>query len=144
MNKIKVFIIDDQIDFIKGILHLYRNDKELDFVGYETNTDSFCLNLNPSLFDVVLVDIKMPKTNGITLIKNLITRFPYLKAIAFSVYYDFDKLQDAVGAGAKGYILKNSTKNIVTKAIKEIHQGNTFFHLDHNTKKNQPEKADFL
>ena len=137
MSKIKVFIIDDQIGFIKGILHLYRNDKEVEFVGYETNVDSFNMHLNPTLFDVVLVDIKMPKTNGITLIKNLVERFPYLKAIAFSVYYDFDKLQDAVGAGAKGYILKNSTKNIVTKAIKEIHKGNTFFHLYHD-KENQP------
>ena len=138
MSKIKVFIIDDQIDFVKGILHLYRDDKDLEFVGYETNTDSFCMHLNPTLFDVVLVDIKMPGTNGITLIKNLIKRFPYLKAITFSLYYDFNKLQDAVGAGAKGYILKNSTKNTVTEAIKEIYKGNTFFHLDHATKKNQP------
>ena len=138
MNKIKVFIIDDQIDFVKGILHLYRNDKELEIVGYETNTDSFYTHFNPTLFDVVLVDIKMPKTNGITLIKSLIIRFPYIKAIAFSLYYDFDKLQDAVGAGAKGYILKNSSKNTLTQAIKEIYKGNTFFHLDHNAKINQP------
>ncbi len=134
MEKIKVFIIDDQIDFIKGILHLFRNDSEIEIIGYETQPDNFFEKINPSKFDVLLVDIKMPNTNGIELIKKLIIRFPYIKAIIFSMYYDFDKLQEALGVGAKGYVVKNSSKAKIQEAIREVYANHSFFHLD------QPDK----
>ena len=134
MERIRVFIIDDQIDFIKGILHLFRNNKEIEFVGYSTNPESFFKTMEPSKFDILLIDIKMPEFNGIDLITKLICRFPYLKTIIISVYHDFDKLQQALGAGAKGYLSKNSSKFKIEEAIKVVHNNKTFFQMHTNGK----------
>jgi len=134
MEKIRVFIIDDQIDFVKGLLHLFRNNSEIEFVGYSTNPESFFKSIVPSKFDILLIDIKMPELNGINLISKLIDRFPYLKTIIISVYHDFDKLQEALGAGAKGYISKNSSKLKIEEAIKSVHKNKTFFQMHKNGK----------
>jgi DNA-binding NarL/FixJ family response regulator len=83
--------------------------------------------------EVVLTDIKMPELDGIEVTKKITQMFPEVGVIALSMFDDDNLVVDMFDAGAKGYLLKNTSKEEAYAAINTVHKGGIFF--PHDTSK---------
>ncbi len=77
--------------------------------------------------DIALLDINMPGLGGFGVAKELRKRLPSCRVIILSMHEDREYARQAVAAGAKGYIQKDSAPEVLRRAIETVHSGRTFF-----------------
>ncbi len=128
MNKgLKIFIVDDHSLFREGLRFLLSN---WELVGeiYEAKNGQELLDAVENVIpDIVLMDIEMPKLNGIDASVQLRKKIPDIKIIALSMYANDDFYTDMINAGAKGFLLKDSKFEEVQQAIKSVNEGRNYF-----------------
>jgi NarL family two-component system response regulator LiaR len=78
--------------------------------------------------DVILMDLVMPRMDGIEAIRQIMTRQPKARILALTSFVADDKVFPAIKAGALGYLLKDSEPEDLIAAIKNIHRGEPFLH----------------
>ena len=78
--------------------------------------------------DVVFIDIKMPEMNGIKTTREVLKKYPDLIIIALSMYDEAEYIKSMFDVGAKGYILKNITKEELKKALKTVSDGQSYYY----------------
>jgi len=83
--------------------------------------------------DVLLMDIQMPDINGIDLCKQISRQHPSIKVIAFTSFDDSNYVKQIFRSGAKGYLLKNSDKQTIVKAVETVMQDEEY--MDETIKK---------
>lgn len=120
---IKVVIVDDNKRLRESLAALMIMSEGFEVVGTFTNANTIVQDLTGLDCDVVLMDIQMPGTDGISAVKTLKRQFPELKIIIQTVFEDDDKIFNAICSGASGYILKKSTAQEYLQAIKEAYAG---------------------
>lgn len=127
MNKIKIIVVDDHALVRQGIISMLTSIDEIEIVG-EAENGVFALELlEKELPDVLLVDINMPKMDGVTLSEKAIEKYPDLKVIILSMDVTMGYVKKSIQAGVKGYIPKDSSKDTLVEAIKKVYQGDKFF-----------------
>ncbi|MEQ8220688.1 MAG: response regulator transcription factor [Candidatus Eremiobacterota bacterium] len=125
MNKIKILIVDDQVLFCKLLKSVISRQEDMDVVG-EAQDASHTLKLVLSQsIDVILMDIKLAKENGIKLTKEILKLKPDIKIIMLSAYDDDHYVVDSFKVGAAGYLLKNVEPDEITKAIRLAYKGDS-------------------
>ncbi|MBN1791881.1 MAG: response regulator transcription factor [Bacteroidales bacterium] len=127
MEKLKIIIVDDHKLFREGLKILLSNLEEVDEVLEAPDGEAFLSMLPACHPDLVLMDIEMPRINGIEATTRAIEKFPELKILALSMYSDEEYFQKMVDAGVCGFLLKNSEFSEVKKAINAVVQGNNYF-----------------
>jgi len=123
MNPIKIAIVEDDIEFLKGISRALTLSGEVDVLDTYANAEDFIKQaetLNP---EIVLMDIGLPKLSGIECIKYLKPRLPKIQFLMWTTFDDDEKIFDALKAGASGYILKTATAQQLIQAICELYRG---------------------
>jgi DNA-binding NarL/FixJ family response regulator len=75
--------------------------------------------------DVILMDINLPKMNGIECVRQLKTLVPAAQILMLTVYEDSDKIFNSLLAGASGYLLKRTPQAEILEAIADVHRGNS-------------------
>ena len=75
----------------------------------------------------MITDIKMPGLSGIALTKKVRSEFPNMKVLVLTMYNDSEIVAEIIGSGAHGYILKNTGKEELLKALEALAAGTTFF-----------------
>ena len=127
MDNIKVVLVDDHQLIRMGITALLKSENYIDVIG-EVNTAKETLeyikNKKP---DVVLMDISLDDGDGIVLTKEIIKKHKDVKVIMLSMHVKEDFIQRSIMAGASGYLLKDSPKDEIIKAIKEVVRGGKYF-----------------
>jgi DNA-binding NarL/FixJ family response regulator len=76
---------------------------------------------------VVLMDIAMPRLNGLEATRQVLKAIPATKVLILSAHSDDAYITDATDSGAVGFLLKQTSSHVVCEAIREVHNGNTFF-----------------
>jgi two-component system nitrate/nitrite response regulator NarL len=107
MTACRVVIVDDHPLAREGIRSLLESDPTFAIVGEACNgleAVELCKTLQP---DLVLMDIKMPKMNGLDATKEIKTSLPHVKVVILSISDDVTDLFQAIQYGAQGYLLKN-------------------------------------
>lgn len=129
--KVKIIIADDHQLFIDGIKSILTNEIGISIVG-EANNGLQVIQLLESgiCADVILTDIRMPVMNGIATTRLLAKQFPKIPVLALSMYDQPSDIQEMLDAGALGYIVKNSGKQELIKAIHALHQGRKYLSKD--------------
>ncbi|WP_027471997.1 response regulator transcription factor [Saccharicrinis fermentans] len=127
MKKFKIHIVDDHSLFREGLRFLLQNSKYISEIKEAANGRQFLDQVTNFMPDVVLMDIDMPKINGIEATKEAIKQFPELKIIALSMYSDEMFYTEMIEAGAVGFLLKNSQFDDVQTAILEAYNNRNFF-----------------
>ncbi|MCB2222310.1 MAG: response regulator transcription factor [Bacteroidetes bacterium] len=125
---INVLIADDHQILIDGIKTTLQDVKDIQIVaeakdGYQVLK---LLEEKPEI-DVILMDINMPKLDGLDATKQVHQRFPEVKVIALSQFSEKRFVKRMIKNGAMGYILKDSEKDILIKAIQTVHSGEKYF-----------------
>lgn len=129
---IRVFIVDDHPMVIEGIRSMLLQLPNVEVVGHAMNAASCLGYFVKNSADVVLLDINLPDQDGIAVCKTLVKKNPEIKIIALTNLDQLTYLQNMKAAGAKGYLLKNSSSGDIEKAIQKVMSGKEWW-LGHNT-----------
>ncbi len=120
-------VVDDHTLFRNGLRILLDGIDGFSVIGEASNGVEL-LELLPMLHpDVILLDIEMPRMNGIQTAEEVLKRYPEMKIITLSMYGDEDYYFKMVSLGVKGFILKNSEIKEVVTAIETVVEGGSYF-----------------
>lgn len=124
---LRILIVDDHAMFIDGIRSLLRKEKDL-LVVAEANSGEEALSiLEKTEVDLVVTDISMPGMSGTELAKKIKEKDPELKVLVLTMYNDREIINEILLTEAEGYILKNTGKQELLKAIDRIVNGGTYY-----------------
>ncbi|MEO8111111.1 MAG: response regulator transcription factor [Ginsengibacter sp.] len=124
---IRVFIVDDHPVVIEGIHSLLQNEMDIEWAGHAMNASSCLGYFVNNTADVVLMDISMPGTDGVELCKIMNEKYPGIFILGLSTFNQGLYIKKMMENGASGYILKNSSKEELLKAIHSVNNGGIFF-----------------
>jgi DNA-binding NarL/FixJ family response regulator len=123
LDKVKLLIVDDHALVRKGIATLLADEELVEVIGEAGNGYEALETARELMPDVILMDINMPRCNGIEATKLIKKELPYIKIVMLTVYEDEQYLFEAIKSGAQGYLLKNlDPENLVT-SIFELLKG---------------------
>lgn len=126
MKKIDVAIIDDHEVVIDGLVAMLSTSDRLQ-ITYTTQSGRELLgHLKTTAPDVLLMDIQMPEISGIELCRQVLQQQPKVNIIAFSSFDDSSYVKNVIRKGARGYLLKNSDKQTIIRAIERVAGGEEF------------------
>lgn len=125
-GKIKVVIADDHFIFIEGIKALLKDINEVSMVGEAADGEQLLEILKSKDVDVVLMDVNMPKVNGIEATKAITSDFTKVKVIGLTMHEDSKSISDMMKAGASGYLLKTTGRNELLAAITKVSNGERY------------------
>ena len=120
---IRVLIVDDHAMVRKGLISFLKNKPELELVGEARDgreAIEYCEQLQP---DVILMDLLMPELGGVAATHTIHQRWPRVQVIALTSFQEKALVQDALQAGAMGYLLKNVSGDELSEAIRQAHGG---------------------
>ncbi len=127
INKIRLFLVDDHNLFLNGLKSLLSQLPYYEIVGEAYNGMEFLELYESAAPDVVLMDISMPKMDGIEASKRALKNTPELKIITLSMYGDQEYYTKMVELGVRGFVLKDSELQEVDKAICAVCEGGNYF-----------------
>ena len=127
MEKIRVFLVDDHTVVRQGLRRILESDDEIEIVG-EAGDGRTAIDLVQRLRPhVVVMDVAMPELNGIEATRQITKRVEGTKVLVLSMHGDDVYVRQALKAGARGYLLKDSEDLDLIKAVKAIRGGGSFF-----------------
>ncbi|MCB4808178.1 response regulator transcription factor [Tamlana sp. 62-3] len=124
--EIKIAITDDHQMVLQGIVAMLTDTPDLKVVGTYKNAQETLEAIEISKPDVLLLDINLPDINGIDLSKKLLGKMPELKIIALTNFEDISFVKRMLKNGVHGYLLKNTDKLELIKAMKTVLSGEIF------------------
>ena len=122
-TQITVCIVEDRIDIREALFSLVNSQPNLSCIGTYENAEDALMGIPELQPNVVLMDIDLPKMNGIECIKLLKPKCPRVQFMICTVYDEDEKVFDALRTGANGYILKRSPPARLLEAIVELYHG---------------------
>jgi two-component system, NarL family, response regulator LiaR len=123
---IKVIICDDQSLIRDGLEMLIKLEDDIEVAGKASNGQEAVELVEKNEPDLVLMDLKMSGMNGIAATRQIRQNHPMVKVLILTTYDDDEWLFDALKAGASGYILKDTPREEVIKALRGTVEGHTF------------------
>lgn len=126
MSKIRVYIVDDHQMVVSGLVSMLETDSALEIVGFALNAEDALTFAKDNVIDIALVDINLPKMDGVSLCKALLIQQPNTKVIALSSFNDASFIKRMIQNGAKGYLLKNTSGDELITAIKRVATGEEY------------------
>jgi NarL family two-component system response regulator LiaR len=125
---IKLLIVDDQSIVRNGIRALLEVVPDIEVIGDASNGEEAVTQAKQLRPDVILMDLMMPKMDGITAIQEIEASQLPSKIIALTSFVTEDKVFPAIKAGAMGYLLKDSEPEDLIAAIRKVNRGEPSLH----------------
>jgi DNA-binding NarL/FixJ family response regulator len=122
---IRVIICDDQEVVCQGLNAILGTADNLEVIGVANNGLEALELLEKKGADVVLMDLKMPVMNGIHATREIKEKYPQVKVLVLTTYDEDAWLFDAIRNGADGYLLKDTSREMLIQSIEEIVEGKT-------------------
>jgi DNA-binding NarL/FixJ family response regulator len=122
---VRVLIVDDQALVRRGLARLLEIEDAVEVVGEAEDGEAALRLLPPARLDVVLVDARMPRMDGVELVRRLTQDHPRVAAIILTTFDDDEYVFGGLRAGAKGYLLKDTPPEELVSAIEKAHRGET-------------------
>lgn len=122
-KSIRVLIVDDHTMVRKGLAAFLLVKADLELAGEASNGEEalhLCEQLRP---EVVLMDLKMPKLDGVAATRAIKSRYPHIQVIALTSFQEKELVQEAIRAGAISYLLKNVSADDLAEAIRAASAG---------------------
>ena len=127
-KKIRILLVDDHAVVRAGYRMLLKNSEDIEVVAEADSGERACKAFADLKPDVVVMDLSMPGIGGLEAIRRIIARDTNAKILVFSMHEDTVFVEQALQAGAQGYLTKSSAPEILVEAIKELAAGRS--HID--------------
>ena len=127
MKKIALLLADDHAVVRQGLRALLEAEGDMVVVGEAENGREAVILAKKTLPDVVVMDVAMPGMNGLEATRQIVKNVPSAKVLVLTSYGDDDYVTQLMGAGAVGYLLKQTAAAELLKAIREVRGGGAFF-----------------
>jgi DNA-binding NarL/FixJ family response regulator len=124
--KIRVLIADDHAMIRDGLGALLRDDPHIEVAGTAADGRQAVRLVGELRPDVVVMDIAMPEMNGVEALRELRAAFPDSRVLILSMFSTLEHVQQALNAGASGYLLKESAGTELKTAIEQVHSGRRY------------------
>ncbi|MCO7224090.1 response regulator transcription factor [Pleionea sp. CnH1-48] len=122
---IKVLLVDDQMLVREGIKSLLQLSEKVQVIGEAQDGQQALQKINELTPDVILLDLSMPKMDGIETLEQLQKECSQIPAIILTTFDDHDLVLKGIQACAKGYLLKDVSLDTLIDAIETVNQGDT-------------------
>lgn len=126
-NPIRLLLVDDHELFLEGIISLLEGNVNLEILGTALNGKLALEKIAKNPPDMILCDLNMPEMNGIDLVKEVKANYPDIKIIVLTMHDDRPTITEIMMAEAEGYILKNTDRQELEKAIRRVCDGGTYY-----------------
>jgi len=128
VNKIRVLIADDHQVVREGLSAVLKIKEDIEVVGLAKDGVDAVEKARQLLPDVVLMDISMPRMNGVEATREIKRENPHIGVVVLTMYDEEDYIFDLVKAGATGYLLKDADSTQIAKAIRAVAHGESLIH----------------
>jgi len=125
--KINLLIVDDHPIILEGIHARLASQDTIKIIGEAVNGEEAIAMAKTLSPDVILMDISMPVMSGIDATKRLCAEMPDVRILVLTMHENKEYTLEIIRAGAKGYILKNSTSEELKDAIDTVYKGDAYF-----------------
>lgn len=122
----KCLAVDDHPTVRKGLGLMFGQADDLELVGSVETGEQVVEAVERLRPEVVIVDVRLPGVDGISVVKQISQAAPEVKTVVFSAYGDKRLLSDALSAGADGYVLKGSPPEDLLRAVRTVSAGKPF------------------
>lgn len=126
-QKIKILIADDHDIVLEGYKSILSEIPNMEVVGKAANGKEVLYMLQSNLVDIVLMDLNMPQMDGIEATEKVKELFPNVKILVLTMLGDSMHIKKLIDLGVDGYLLKNSDKATLIRAIESVYEGKSFF-----------------
>jgi DNA-binding NarL/FixJ family response regulator len=126
MASIRIILTEDHQILRDGIKALIASGN-IEITGEASDGAELWKLLETSQPDIVLMDISLPDTSGIELTRIIAEKYPKVKVLILSMFTDESFINQAIKAGAKGYLHKNTTREEMLLAIETVYSGSDFY-----------------
>lgn len=126
-NLYSIYIIDDHKIFRTGLEVILNGIQDFKVTGSFDNGEDLLSGLKKSVPDIILMDIKLPGEDGISLTRKVRRIYPQVKIIALTMFGEIEYFNEMVEAGADGFILKKTEGKELEKAVRDVIKGGTYF-----------------
>lgn len=128
LEKIRVVIVDDHQLFREGLKRIINLEEEMEVIAEFSDGNGIIDNYQRIEPDVILMDINMPKVNGVEATKKVKQLYPEARIMILSIHDDEGYVFETLRAGASGYLLKDMEAETLVTAIKAVAEGNAYIH----------------
>lgn len=126
-QKVRVLIVDDHPIVRTGLMTLLGNERGIEIVGGVDSGEEAASFLDTHRIDVVLLDLRMPKTSGLEILPRLVKRLHAPKVMILSSFEYEEEIYRAAKSGASGYLIKSSSGQQIVDAIFAVADGKEHF-----------------
>jgi len=123
---IRVLIADDHAILRDGIRSILESQEDVIVVGEAGNGEEALELVSKLMPDIVLMDISMPRINGLEATRLVKEQFPQVKVLILTQHDNREYIAPALGAGASGYVLKRSGRREMLNALRQVYEQGAF------------------
>jgi len=124
--KIRVMLVDDHVIVRMGVSFALNNQDDMEVVAQAQDGIEAIDVYRQCKPDVVILDLRMPKRNGLETISALRSEFSTARILILSNYYSGEEISAALQAGALGFVVKDTPLAGLLDAIRQVHRGNQY------------------
>ena len=125
-DRIRVIVVDDHTLMREGVTAVIARQPDMIVVGEAVNGEDALALVESEQPDVLLLDLRMPKLNGVAVIERLCPKCPGLAIVVLSTYDTDDDIIRALRAGAKAYLLKDTPPGELADCVRAVHGGRNY------------------
>ena len=126
MPNIKILVVDDHAIVREGLKALLELDNDVEIVTEACSSKECFKILTKDIYDVVLMDLKMPGIDGIETTRLIKEDYPQIKVVLLTNYDDTEYVLESIKAGADGYVLKDVKKGDLIRIVRIVLQNQAF------------------
>jgi DNA-binding NarL/FixJ family response regulator len=127
MAKTKSIVLAEDHRLLReGLKAILQTEEDLQVIGEAENGLEAIRCVEKNVPDLILLDLSMPKVSGISVIKEIKSRFPEVRILALTIHESDQYVLEAFQSGADGYCLKDASRDELLIAIKSVLNGKTY------------------
>lgn len=127
---VRLMLVDDHNVLREGLRFMLRAERDLEIVAEASGGSEALTLLEGSLPDVILLDVKMPNLGGLEVLRQIRSRWPDLAVLILTMYDDPEYVEEALEAGASGYLLKSVGREELVRAVRAVASGSGYLQAE--------------